>query len=243
VGALLAVSCSDDDSGGQSADTTTPATGDDTELPEDAQPYIDAVRDDTMNPEEAGDMALPEEEATCMAERAVAVVGMDAITESGATPQEFAEANQLSEIGIDLSDEQVEQFEHVLRDCLPAATLEDAFATALGVPDSNACDGAFDSDSFFRSSALSLRASDDAADEAIAEFFDEIPDACAELALLGGVGESLAVDRDCLADELDDSVSHNALVASVEHGNDWTTEEPELFATVEAAIEACQATG
>src|SRR5262245_61375545 len=46
VGALLAVSCSDDDSSGDSADTTTPATGDAAELPEDAQPYVDAVRDD-----------------------------------------------------------------------------------------------------------------------------------------------------------------------------------------------------
>jgi hypothetical protein len=239
--ALLAVSCSDDD-GGESADTTS-ATEPEVELPADAQPFVDAVVEDSMNPDEPTDIALPEDEARCLGERAVAIVGMDAIDESGATPEEFAEAEQLIDVDIELSDTQVDEFEAAFRTCISAGTLEESFTAAFGSAGSDACAGAFDSDSFYRSSALSLRADDEAADEAIQDWFAEIPDACAELALLSGVGESLAVDRDCLADELDDVVSHEALVASVEHGNNWTTVEPELAATLEAAVTACQTQG
>jgi hypothetical protein len=237
--ALLAVSCSDDDSG-ESADTTSATAAPEVELPADAQPFVDAVVEDAMNPDEPTDIALPEDEARCLGERAVAIVGMDAIDESGATPEEFAEAEQLIDVDIELSDTQVDEFEAAFRTCISAATLEESFTAAFGSPGSDACAGAFDSDAFYRSSALSLRADDEAAEQAIGDWFAEIPDACAELALLSGVGESLAVDRDCLAEELDDAVSHETLIASVEHGNNWTTAEPELAATLEAAVTACQ---
>jgi hypothetical protein len=75
--ALLALaSCGDDDSGGSGGDSQSA----------DGQEYVDAI----MSTFDAEDAGFPEEDAQCVAERTVDIVGVDTLQEAGITPEEIA---------------------------------------------------------------------------------------------------------------------------------------------------------
>jgi hypothetical protein len=238
--AILVASCGDDDTPDAVDDDTATTEAD---LSPEAEPFVDALVEDATNPDEPMDPPLPEEESRCLAERTVAIIGMDAIAESGASAQELGEADHLQDVGITISDAQIGELEDAYRACYGRGALDEPFAAAFG---SDACDGTFDSDEFVHFATIDYARLEDAPEvaQSAAQFFRGLPGDCAELYLRSSLtGEDIGADLDCVMDELDGDTARAVLVASVEHGNAWTQEEPELFATVQAAITACQADG
>jgi hypothetical protein len=94
--AMVAAGCS---SGGDDAAETTTTT----EASAEAQVWIDAfVSSFTTGDAEMGALVLPDDRATCVSERWVEAIGLDALEASDVTPEEASDPNSdLGELGAD----------------------------------------------------------------------------------------------------------------------------------------------
>jgi hypothetical protein len=136
---LLVSACGGDDKEKKPLTTTT--TSDDGSSGGDAEAYIDAVSAG-WNKEVPWDAA----QVRCVAAGIVDVVGVDALTEAGITPDELVAAGDLASLEVDLPDDATDRLGDAVADCDVVATLKammvDAFADELGAemtPDALAC--------------------------------------------------------------------------------------------------------
>jgi hypothetical protein len=135
---LLVSACGDDD------EATPATTTEDGSSGGDAEAYIDAVAASWNVSGE--DPPLDEAQVSCVATGMVDVVGVDALTEAGIAPDEFAAADDFASLGVDLPDDATGRLSDVVADCDVVATLEaaliDAFPDELGAelpPDAVTC--------------------------------------------------------------------------------------------------------
>ena len=138
VGLLLGA-CGDDD------DEATPATtAEDADGGGDADAYVEAVVA-TWNETSKG-LPLDERQMTCVATGLVKVVGVDALTEAGISPDELATADDLASLGVGLPEHATAVVGDALGECDVVETLEGmviaAFPDEFGVelpPDAVTC--------------------------------------------------------------------------------------------------------
>lgn len=138
VGLLLGA-CGDDD------DEATPATtAEDADGGGHADAYVDAV---VASWTETGEgLPLDETQTTCVATGLVSVVGVDALTEAGISPDEFAAADNYASLSVELPDDATADLSAALGECDVVETLEGiliaAFPDEFGVelpPDAVTC--------------------------------------------------------------------------------------------------------
>jgi hypothetical protein len=121
VVALVLTACGDDDGGG----------GDDAA----AQPYVDAVSRSLKGDEE---FPVPDDTADCIGAAVVDAVGVERLEEAGITPRDFEEAEDFDDLGIELTDDDVDRLGSSLADCDLADAITQGFATELpGLTDSD----------------------------------------------------------------------------------------------------------
>jgi len=113
---LLGAWGGDDDAGGSASS----ASGGQAEGQ--AGEYADAVSASMREDDEA---PLDAERADCAAAAIVDVIGVDALTEAGVSPDEFGSADDLTSLGIELPDDVTDRLGESLRECDLAGPLED----------------------------------------------------------------------------------------------------------------------
>jgi hypothetical protein len=91
------VGCGDDDAGED-------AGGDDVEVSDDAQPYVDAMIEsfDNSDPDE---LQIDREQAQCLAPRWVETIGPDRLAEAGIEPEDFSSDEDVDLSTTDLSED------------------------------------------------------------------------------------------------------------------------------------------
>ena len=113
---LLLGACGDDD------DEATPATtADDADGGGDDDAYVEAV---VASWNETSELPLDERQTTCVARGLVDVVGVDALTEAGISPDEFAAADDLASLGVELPDDATAVLGAALGECDVVEPLE-----------------------------------------------------------------------------------------------------------------------
>jgi hypothetical protein len=127
---LLLGACGDDD------DEATPATtAKDADGGGDADAYVEAVVASWNETSEG--LPLDERQTTCVATGLVNVVGLDALTEAGISPAEFAAADDLASLGVELPDDATAVLGDALVECDVVEPLEGlviaAFPDEFGV--------------------------------------------------------------------------------------------------------------
>lgn len=111
---------------------------------EDAEPYVEALATSMM--EEEDGPPLDETQANCFATGIVDVVGVDALSEAGISPDELAGAESFADLDVDLPDDAGAGVADALVECELVESLEgvitDTFDDELGFalsPDAEAC--------------------------------------------------------------------------------------------------------
>jgi hypothetical protein len=135
---LLLGACGDDDDGATPATTAEAA-----DHARDADVYVEAV---ASSWNETSELPLDERQTTCVARGLVDVVGVDALTEAGISPDEFAAADELASLGVELPGDATAVLGAALGECDVVETLEGiviaAFPDEFGVqlpPDAATC--------------------------------------------------------------------------------------------------------
>lgn len=121
------------DTSAESTPDTTPDTAPETtpETGGDSQPYVDLIVDDL-----AGDPAFPisDEAAECIARVTVETIGVDELESAGVTPEDFARAGALTDLGIKVAPDFTAQLAEQFDDCADfGATIADGLVTDLNV--------------------------------------------------------------------------------------------------------------
>jgi hypothetical protein len=115
AGSLLLVACSGEVGGGR----LTEAEGTDTGTVEgdatDADAYIEAVAESMSDDQE--EFGLDEEAVTCMATVVVDLVGTDALTTAGVTPEDFADAGSFAALDVELPDDATARLSEGFAEC------------------------------------------------------------------------------------------------------------------------------
>jgi hypothetical protein len=144
---------------------------------EDAQPYIDALTDEFQNPEDADDAGLSDDEAACAAEGTVEALGADELASAGIDPDELADANDPTELDMELSEEQARGAAEALVGCIDSVAEllagEEAPDEAVECIEEN-----FDEEGFVDALTLEYTGEDDG--EAAAAIFEDLDAACAD---------------------------------------------------------------
>jgi hypothetical protein len=101
---LLTVAAVAVTNGGCGDDDDDAGSGDDVEVSEEAQPYVDAMIEsfDNSDPEE---LQIDREQAQCLAPRWVETIGPDRLAEAGIEPEDFSSDDDLDLSTIGLSEE------------------------------------------------------------------------------------------------------------------------------------------
>lgn len=154
-----AVGCSDD--GGSDAD---------------AQPYVDALVSSLQDSDGPGPT---DEQAECIAERAIDAIGVDTLEDAGVTPEEVAESDGPEDF-VELSEDQArdvaESFVSCEFDFAAAFAGEDASQEAIDCIDEN-----LDEDDLVDAFALQFQGREDEADAALGTVFGAVQAECASL--------------------------------------------------------------
>jgi hypothetical protein len=239
VGCLLLGAACGGSSGGGNGDGNSSA----------AKPYVDALIDDMTHPDDdAGEVALSEQEANCFAPKVIDVFGMDAIERSKATPAEFADAaddaKKLSELDIEVGDDAGDQVADAMTACLDDAFFAKLFAEQFGYDElPEACEDFFNTENWAPVAAASFVSDGDGdGDEAIGDLMAEAPGACAERLLLDSIahgGDITAEQAACIGDALDDGDAAAIWQATIANGEDWTDDNAELAGRLQAAFASC----
>jgi hypothetical protein len=129
VGLLLFGACGGDSDVGGGNDEGGEATAADGET----QLYIDAVADEIAD---QGDIPMDDEMAACAAAAMVNLVGVDALVEAGISPEEFGDADSLSELDVEAPVDAAARLGEAFGECdfavLLTAAMAEGFAEAAG---------------------------------------------------------------------------------------------------------------
>ncbi len=133
--AALLVACGDDGddgAGGGNGEGSDNANGDSSGAAELEQSYVDAFVEDATSNE---DFAATEDEAACFGQRLVQVFGAEELQGNGISPEEFAAAEAVSDLDVDVPEDAREQVESAITDCFDdlRGTLARAFGAEAGV--------------------------------------------------------------------------------------------------------------
>jgi hypothetical protein len=199
VVALALTACGDDD-GGSDAD---------------AQPYVDAVTRSLQGDEE---FPVSDDTAACIGEAVVDAVGADRLEEAGVTPKEFEDAEDFDDLGIELTDDDIDRLGSGLAGCDLADAITQGFASELpGLTDGDLeciSDG-IDDDALGDAMAQGLLGGDDVnPEDIVGPVFDglkDCPDAVTALlvdSIEQGSGEEVSEEgRACIQDEVADDTA------------------------------------
>jgi hypothetical protein len=203
MGALtvLLVACGDDDSSA------------------DAGPYIDATAVALTTDEGNEDFELSESEAECLAEGLVATVGVEELEAAGISPEEFAAAENMAALDVEVPADAEERVAEAVQECTDIrAVMSAAIAAELG--DEATCVVETVDESELAAAMAKGFVSEDA-EAAGVEYGENLmataPPPCAEAVLLStgvGQGDITEADAECIAGVLDDQVAANVIAAS-----------------------------
>jgi hypothetical protein len=144
----------------------------------DAQPYIDALIEEFQSSDEGGGAALSDDEAECAAEQTVEAIGADELEDAGIEPDDLADADDPSDLDMEISEEQARGAAEAFVDCIDSVAEllagEDAPEEAVDCIDEN-----FDEDEFVDALTLQYSGEDDG--EAADAVFENLFEACGEL--------------------------------------------------------------
>ena len=150
----------------------------------DAQAYVDALASTLDDEDEGGPTA---EQADCIAEETIDVIGVDTLEDEGITPEDVEASDGPDDLGIELSDDDATAVAQAFLDC--DFSFVDALLASLA-PDASSDDlracveDSIDDDLVLEGMVASLQGDDERADELGQELFGAIGEACPEL--LGG---------------------------------------------------------
>jgi hypothetical protein len=234
---VLAGACGDDSSDGD--DGSGSGSGSGSEVSAGEQAYVDALVEDMTDPEDA---PMPEESARCLATQMVAVADPDVLDAEGITPDDWAEAESFDDLGLDTSDEVVDEIAVAVDDCLGdelAPFVADAFEVE-GDAGSCLADAALENDELDRLFAAAVVRGGDGeggAELAVA-IVEDAPASCLEEVLIAqglSSGDIDPAQADCIRDGLDDEVARRVLLSAV--AGDEPVEDD--FALLEGVILGC----
>ncbi len=118
AGAMLLGACGGDDDAGSGGGSDS-----------DAEAYVDAVAASIREDEEAP--SISDEQATCMAEALVDVVGADTLKDAEVTPAEFADTSDFTSLDVDVPDDAADRLGADLRDCDLAGPIKDGLVDSF----------------------------------------------------------------------------------------------------------------
>lgn len=210
----------------------------------DAQPYVDAAAAQLAAPSDEGSIALDEDEARCIAEAVVDVVGAERLDEAGITPEEFGSAGTFDALDreVDLPDDATERIGAAIDGCTNiAAIFAEVFSANLGIDASCVAEQA-DTEALSIAVAAGFVGEDDGSEriEATGQLFASAAPSCVEevfLATSVAQGTMTQDAADCIAATLDDEVSQRVFSAAT------LGETPDAAdaAVVEEAFTSCGA--
>ena len=147
----------------------------------DPQPYVDALVEEFEDSGDGGDAALSDDEAECAAEQTVEALGADELEDAGIEPEDLADADDPSDLDMDVSEAQARGAAEAFVECIDSVAEllagEDAPDEAVDCIDDN-----FDEDEFVDALTLQYTGEDDG--EAADAVFEDLFEACGEF--LGG---------------------------------------------------------
>ncbi len=183
----------------------------------DAQPYTEALVEEMTHPSQPGDLVLSDDDAQCFAARVVEIVGMDAIENSGATPEKFAAADTMPELDIAVDSRAERELIDAFNKCLAENAVLPMWANEFGVKElPKGCTEFFSTSRSAPVMAAAFARGPKVGERETNDLLGHMPGACAEdLMLVGAVakGSFTAKQADCVANQLDDEVSRRILLA------------------------------
>jgi hypothetical protein len=218
-----------------SSSTTSESSGE-------AKPYVDALIKAMTHSESDSGPPLTKSEARCLAPKVVDEVGVAAIKKAGATPSQFADADSMSDVKIEVDDDASSKLADDFTDCLDDPAFAASFSQAFGLDEvPNACGDFFDIETWAEPMVKAFIGPSDKSDKAFNDVMVSAPGACAEVMLLQGLsqaGDIKTAQIDCVASKLDDAdakVMWQARIAS----NAGTSTAPDAARRLQAAVDAC----
>ena len=153
------------------------ACSDDGGSDEAAQPYIDAMVA-TIDDEDLGGPTA--EQAECIAERTVDLIGVDTLEEEGITPEDVEDSDGPGDLGIELSEDEAGDIAESFVDC--GFSLAGVFAGSDASDELRAClDENLDQDVALEVLALQILGEDAEAEDLLVRLYGDLADACPEL--------------------------------------------------------------
>ncbi len=156
---VFAAGCGDDDDAG----------GDDVEVSDEAQPYVDAMVEGMVSTDDDEDLQLDQEQAECLAPRWVETIGVDRLQDAGLEPDDFATDGDPDLSSLGLSEDEGGELYDAFGDCdidLKAEFIRSLTADQeLSEEDAACLSDAFSDDFLRRIMVTSLVAGDDALDD------------------------------------------------------------------------------
>jgi hypothetical protein len=125
--ALVLVACGGGN--GANANANTDATAD-ADADADAGPYVEAVAESLVDDDE--EFPFDEGSATCMATVVVELIGVDALSEAGVSPEDFVAADSLADGDVELPDDAVGGLAEGLAGCDLAEPIQELLVEELG---------------------------------------------------------------------------------------------------------------
>lgn len=220
VPVLLAGACGGDDDASTSSDSSTTSTepdpdeGTDTSIADgsefDPADYLAAMADYLRAT--SGDDTQLNENAACVAAALIEAVGVERLDAEGITAEQFAAADSIRDLGIEIGDADVDRLGEALDACIDyrqvmIATAPDGYACLVDNLDRQAVAHSF-----------AVEFATGYPSEFTRLMFETAEPACTEQVFLAaGIaqGDLTQSQADCVADVLDDEVAHRALVAAM----------------------------
>jgi hypothetical protein len=225
LAALLAACGGDDDGGNDGAASDA------------ERPYVDAIIEDVTEDEE---FAATEQEAACFGLRIVRLFGADELEDRGITPEEYAEAESLSDLDLDVPEDAADQVSAALTDCYDdlSGVVGEGLAAQVGADAECLTENLDEAELADALAGRFIEENEDSGEALARAVFADLSPACAEQLLIGGAVDDGSIPEgaaDCIAGELDDGVALRILQVSIAGG----TPEPKDATAFRQAASAC----
>jgi hypothetical protein len=144
----------------------------------DAQPFVDALAEEFQNPEEEGDVALEEDDARCVAENTVDIVGADTLEDAEITPEELAASDGPQDFDeLEITEDEAHDLAAVFGEC--GLSYAELLSGPDAPPDAVRCiEDALDEEAVIDAVAQEYLGNEDEANEAFNAVFTDLAEAC-----------------------------------------------------------------
>jgi hypothetical protein len=221
----MLAACGGDDDGGNDAPS------------EAERPYVDAIVEDVIQDDE---FAATRSEAACFGLRIVRLFGAEELEDRGITPEEYAEAESLSDLDLDVPEDAAERVSSALTECYEdvSGVVGEGLAAQIGA-DAECLTENLDEAALADALADRFIEETEETGQALARaVFGDVSPACAERLLIGAAvedGNITEAAADCIARELDEAAALRILQAGAAGG----TPDPEDATALQQASSAC----